>query len=44
MTEMCGKRLWWPESMRMAGDSGGMVFGITEREQQYVHMKSQPKK
>ena len=27
----------------MAGDSGGMVFGINEREQQYAHMKSQPK-
>ena len=27
----------------MAGDSGGMVFGINEREQQYVYMKSQPK-
>ena len=26
-----------------AGDSGGMVFGINEREQQYVYMKSQPK-
>ena len=25
MTEMCGRRLWWRESRRMAGDSGGMV-------------------
>ena len=38
-----GKRLWWRESRKMAGDSGGMVFGINEREQQYVHMKSQQK-
>ena len=43
MTEMCGRRLLWRESRSMAGDSEGMVFGINEREQQYVHMKSQPK-
>ena len=27
----------------MTGDSGGMVSGINEREQQYVQMKSQLK-
>ena len=32
MTEMCGRRLLWQESRSMAGDIGGMVFGINERE------------
>ena len=39
MTEVCGKRLWWRESRRQWRN----VFGINEREQQYVHMMSQPK-
>ena len=25
MTKMCGRRIWWRESGRMAGNSGGIV-------------------
>ena len=40
---MCGRRLLWRESRSIAGDGGWNGFVINEREQQYVHMKSQPK-
>ena len=41
MTEVCGKRLCGENPGGWQWRNG---FGINEREQQYVHMKSQPKK